>query len=187
MREANASRNRSGARLPARHYFWGGAHVRVLSSLCVALAVSYCAPASADERRNFFNDPFVQVTGGLKACPIPAGPLFSDQEARAEEHARSQRGVSCHLAGRCRLPNAYLYDREIIPRVVKAIHADGRFGGTSIWVYGQRRWVWLQGCVGSSSESEELERMVRNIDDVEAVINELSVGVAVRPRYEVAQ
>jgi hypothetical protein len=158
-----------------------------LSSLGVAFAFSCCAPATADERRNFFNDPFVQVTSALKACPIPAGPLFSDEEARAEEHARSQRGVSCHLAGRCRLPNAYLYDREIIPRVAKAIHADGRFERSSIWVFGQRRWVWVQGCVDSVAEAEELERIVRNIDDVEAVINELSVGVEARPRYEVAR
>lgn len=152
-----------------------------------AVALLSLPTAFAGERRNFFNDPFAQVTRALPACPVPAGPLFSDDEARAEEHARSQRGVSCHMAGRCRLPNAYLYDREIIPRVVKAIHASGRFQHTSIWVYGQRRWVWLQGCVGSAAESEELERIIRNIDDVEAVINELSVGVSAQPRYELAR
>jgi hypothetical protein len=156
------------------------------TGLCV-LALLVCWSAGADERRNVFNDPFVQVTGALPACPAPAGPLFSDAEARAEEHARSQRGVSCHLAGRCRLPNAYLYDREIIPRVARAIHADGRFERTSIWTYGQRRWVWLQGCVNTEAESQEVERLIRNIDDVETVINELSIGVDTRPRYEMAR
>jgi osmotically-inducible protein OsmY len=118
---------------------------------------------------------------------VPAGPSYSDAEVKAEAHARAQRGVSCYMAGRCRLSNAYLYDREIIPRVVKAIHADGRFERTSIWVFGQRRWVWLQGCVNSQADVAALEQLIRNIDDVEAVINELSVGVSGPPRYETAR
>jgi hypothetical protein len=142
------------------------------------------SPALAADRTNFFNDPFIQVTRALPSCPVPAGPLFSAEEVKAEAHARSQRGVSCYMAGRCRLSNAYLYDREIIPRVEQAIRADGRFQRTSLWVYGQRRWVWLQGCVNSAEEAAALERLVRNIDDVEAVIDELSVGTAA-PRYEV--
>ena len=72
--------------------------------------------------------------------------------------------------------NAYLYDREIIPRVKQAIEVDGRFANTSLWVEGQRRWVWLKGCAASADQSPELVRWVRNIDDVEAVINQLTVG-----------
>jgi len=161
----------------------GGRGLRI--GACV-LALLVAQGVGADGRRNFFNDPFIQVTGALWACPVPAGPLYSDAEAKAEEHVRSQRGVSCHLAGRCRLPNAYLYDREIVPRVERAIHADGRFEHTSVWAYGQRRWVWLQGCVNSQAESAAIEQLIRNIDDVEAVINELSIGVDTPPRYDVA-
>lgn len=156
--------------------------MRALPAL-LAFAVLSSAPAIAADRTNFFNDPFVQVTRALPSCPVPAGPLFSADEVKAEAHARSQRGVSCYLAGRCRLSNAYLYDREIIARVEKAILADGRFQRSSIWVYGQRRWVWLQGCVNSAEEAAALERLVRNIDDVETVIDELSIGTAA-PRYE---
>jgi hypothetical protein len=154
--------------------------------LC-GLALFFSQFAQADGRRNFFDDPFLQVTGALKACPVPAGPLFDDAEVKAEAHARAQRGVSCYMAGRCRLSNAYLYDREIVPRVAKAIHADGRFANTSIWAYGQRRWVWLQGCVNSAVEAAAVEQLIRNIDDVEAVINELSIGVEAKPHYEVAR
>jgi osmotically-inducible protein OsmY len=93
----------------------------------------------------------------------------------AESHWRAERGTSCFQAGRCRLPNAYLYDKEIIPRVQKAILVDGRFSETSIWVEGQRRWVWLKGCVRSQDQSASVEQLVRNIDDVEAVINQLVV------------
>jgi osmotically-inducible protein OsmY len=62
-----------------------------------------------------------------------------------------------------------------MPRVMKAILAADRFSGTSIWVTTQRRWVTLQGCVSSLDESSEIERLIRNIDDVETVINELVV------------
>jgi osmotically-inducible protein OsmY len=79
------------------------------------------------------------------------------------------------LSGRCRLPNAYLYDKEIIPRVQKAILAAGRFSDTSIAVEGQRRWVWLKGCVATPEQSSAVEELVRNIDDVESVINQLTV------------
>jgi osmotically-inducible protein OsmY len=92
---------------------------------------------------------------------------------------------ACHTAGRCRLPNAYLYDAEIIPRVQLAITANGRFNATSVWAYGQRRWVYLQGCVNSAEESAELVRIVKLIDDVESVINKLSVGAAGPARYKV--
>lgn len=126
-------------------------------------------------RANFFNDPFVQVTHGIAACPVPPGPLITEAERRTESHYRAERGTSCYQAGRCRLPNAYLYDSEIIPRVQKAIHADGRFADTSVWAEGQRRWVWLKGCVRSAEQAAALEQLVRQIDDVEAVINELHI------------
>ena len=98
-----------------------------------------------------------------------------------EAHWRAERGTSCFQSGRCRLPNAYLYDREIAPRVVKAIAAAGSFEDTSVWVEAQRRWVWLKGCVSTPEQAAELERIVRLVDDVEAVIPQLIVGTAMPP------
>ena len=57
----------------------------------------------------------------------------------------------------------------------KPFDADGRYAQTSIWVEGQRRWVWLKGCVRREVEAKELEKLVQSIDDVELVINELVV------------
>jgi hypothetical protein len=146
-------------------------------SLLIGLAAIMCTPAIADnEPANRFGDPFIAITSGMPNCPAPLGPMVTPNEVAEEAHWRSQRGVSCHTAGRCRLPNAYLYDKEIIPRVKLAIDTNGRFKGTSVWAYGQRRWVFLQGCVASRAEADELERIVRLIDDVESVINELMVG-----------
>jgi hypothetical protein len=133
------------------------------------------AQPAPEQPANHFNDPFVQVTAGIPACPPEAGPLITLAERRAQEHGRVERGTSCYRAGRCRLPNAYLYDAEIIPRVRQAILYDGRFADTSVWAEGQRRWVTLKGCVARPEQASALEQLVRNIDDVEAVINELVV------------
>lgn len=149
----------------------------------VALAVA--APAlAAEPATNAFNDPFVQVTSAVAACPVPAGPLYTAQEARDAAHVRSHHGTSCYRSGRCRLPNSYLYDAEIIPRVVQYIRSDGRFADTSVWVIGERRLVHLLGCVNSREQADALEKAVTLVDDVMGVINVLSVpGEA--PRYPV--
>ena len=70
-----------------------------------------------------------------------------------------------------------------MPRVQKAVDADGRFDRTtSVWAWGQRRWIWLQGCVSSDVESQALETLVRGLDDVEGVVNELVVVPDARAR-----
>lgn len=144
-------------------------------------AQAQAASAPAADRRNWFDDPFVAATHGLPGCPVPDPPLMTQAEMQHETHWRAERGTSCYRSGRCRLPNAYLYDKEIVPRVVKAIQAAGTFEDTSIWVEGQRRWVWLKGCVSTPEQAAELERMVRLIDDVEAVIPQLIVGTTMPP------
>lgn len=142
--------------------------------------------ARAEERANVFGDPFIAATSAIPACPVPEGPLYTREEARAMEHERVQHGTSCYNSGRCRLPNSYLYDREIIPRVAQYIERDGRFGDTSVWVLGQRRIVTLKGCVKTREQAQELERTVALVDDVMNVVNQLMVGTRARPPYRVA-
>jgi len=147
------------------------------------LAFVLAAPTSwAQTATNAFNDPFVQVTSAIAACPVPAGPLYTEQEARDAAHVRSHHGTSCYRSGRCRLPNSYLYDAEIIPRVVQYIRNDGRFADTSVWVIGERRLVQLLGCVTSREQADALEKAVTLVDDVMGVINFLSVP-GEPPRY----
>ena len=157
--------------------------VQLASAAARAQVAPGMQPASAntEERKNWFNDPFIQATHALPGCPVPDAPLLTEAQMRQEAHWRAERGTSCYRSGRCRLPNAYLYDPEIAPRVVKAIAAAGTFEDTSIWVEGQRRWVWLKGCVSTQAQADELERMVRLIDDVEAVIPQLIVGTTMPP------
>jgi hypothetical protein len=140
-----------------------------------AAAAVGTAPLAPDERANRFDDPFLQVTSAVADCPPQTAPMITEAEMRAEAHPRAERGTRCYQSGRCRLPNSYLYDKEIIPRVKTAILADGRFSDTSIWLLGQRRWVILKGCVRTEAQKKALETLVRGIDDVEAVVDQLAV------------
>lgn len=152
--------------------------------MSVALLVAALHPvANADERKNYFDDPFVQVTSGFPGCPVPEGPLITESEMRTQAHSRAERGTRCYLSGACRLPNSYRYDRELVARVRQHILYDGRFNATSVWIQGQRRWVSLQGCVRNRAQAAALVRLAREVDEVEAVIDELMVGTQGRPKY----
>lgn len=140
------------------------------------MAAMLAGAAHAQERTNHFGDPFLQVTQALPGCPEPRPPGFTPEEVRQEAHVRSQHGGSCHRAGRCRLPNSYLYDQEIIPRVAQSLRQDGRFDASSVWVLGERRLVTLLGCAASRDQAADMEKVVLLVDDVMGVINLLRVG-----------
>jgi hypothetical protein len=141
------------------------------------------AVAQQAQRSNAFNDPFVQATRAIPGCPVAEEPLVTPEEVRSQAHIRAEKGTTCHYHGRCRLPNAYLYDKDIVPRVVRFINLDSRFANSTIWVLGQRRWVYLKGCVANAEQAKVLEAEVRLIDDVESVVNELMVGTTDVPKY----
>lgn len=142
--------------------------------------------AVAQDRRNHFNDPFLPVTSAMPGCPVPEGSMFTPEQVRAEAHVRAQHGGSCFRSGRCRLPNSYLYDKEIIPRMVSYLQQDGRFNNTSVWVLGERRLVTLMGCVQTQEQARAMEQAVMLVDDVMGVVNYLSVGTTAKPKYGVA-
>lgn len=149
-------------------------------------ALACLVPAIAQERKNYFDDPFLRVSSAMAACPVPEGPSFTQEQVRAEAHVRAQHGGSCFRSGRCRLPNSFLYDKEIIPRVAIYLQQDGRFGDTSVWVLGERRLVTLMGCVQSQEQALAMERAVMLVDDVMGVVNHLMVGTTGAPKYSTA-
>jgi osmotically-inducible protein OsmY len=154
--------------------------------LVLAFFVVLSSPSRAQERSNFFDDPFVQATSAMPGCPVPEGPLVTQDEVRAQAHVRSQHGGSCYRSGRCRLPNSYLYDKEIIPRVMLYLRQDGRFDNTSVWLLGERRLVTLMGCVASREQAEAMEKAVLLVDDVMGVANQLMVGTEGKLPYRPA-
>ena len=156
-------------------------------ALAAAVAAVLALGASAQPRRNAFDDPFLPVTSALANCPVPRGPGYTEEEVRNEAHVRAQHGTSCYRVGRCRLANSYLYDKEIIPRVQQYLRMDGRFDDTSVWVLGERRLVTLMGCVKTKEQAEQMEKTVLLVDDVMGVINFLQVGTGGAPKYPLAK
>jgi hypothetical protein len=156
-------------------------------SLALLLSIaSLPGLASAQERRNYFDDPFLAVTSAVPGCPVPAPPGMTEEELAREAHVRSQHGGSCYRSGRCRLANSYLYDKELVPRVALYLQQDGRFNDTSLWILGERRLVTVMGCVRSREQAQALEHAIELVDDVMGVINQTAVGTGALPRYRVA-
>jgi hypothetical protein len=154
------------------------------ATIAAALSVG-AAGACAQAATNHFDDPFLQATSALPRCPVPAGPLYTPGQVRDEAHVRAQAGTSCFHSGRCRLPNAFLYDKEIAPRAVQYLRQDPRFADSSVWVIVQRRIVYLLGCAASKEQAVAMEQSAALIDDVAGVVNQLS-GPGEAPKYPLA-
>lgn len=163
-------------------------HTIVLANIAgLVLTAAATGANGQEERTNAFGDPFGQATNGMVGCPEPLGPLFSAEQARHEAHWRAERGTSCYLSGRCRLPNAYQYDKEIFPRAIKYLRQSGRFDDTSIWLALERRWVFVRGCVQDEKQGAALEAELRLVDDVEAVVGQWMAGTKGIPPYKTVQ
>lgn len=157
--------------------------MRKATAGALLLAAPGCfGPALAQERRNWFEDPFFRVSQGMPDCPVPLGPLLTREEQRAQAHYRIERGTSCWLAGKCRDSNAYRYDKELAPQVEAALRAVPGMERSSVWVTIQRRWVFLEGCVESAAQIGRFEQAARRVPEVEAVVPALAVDGA-PPRY----
>ncbi|MBC7603942.1 MAG: BON domain-containing protein [Ramlibacter sp.] len=154
---------------------------RLVSALSLVLA---SATAYAQDRQNYFDGPLLPITAGVADCPEPEPPGMTEIELKEQAHVRAQHGGSCYRAGRCRLPNSYLYDKEIIPRLKIYLTQDDRYANTTIWALGERRLVTLMGCVQSQQQAQEIERSVMLVDDVMGVINLLMTSPHDTPKYQ---
>ena len=140
---------------------------------------------------NPFNDPFLQATVG-RPCPTPLGPAYTEAELRVEAHSRIERGTTCWLQGLCAEPNAYRYDAANAIAAVVALRRDPALAGTTIWLTAQRRFIYLEGCVGDAAQAARAEELIKALPDVDRVIPALALpgekppyalaGVASRPR-----
>jgi hypothetical protein len=137
----------------------------LLTALSVAVSASAAQPAQ--ELRNWFDDPFFQISSAIAGCPVPAGPFVNEAERRAEAHLRAEKGTTCWLAGQCDRPSAYLYDRDIAAAFKAAIAERNPFPNTSLWVTVQGRVVYIEGCVSNKSLARELEAFARTLPHVQ--------------------
>jgi hypothetical protein len=130
-----------------------------------------------DSFSNRGNDPFFQISSGIAQCPIPLGPLETEQEWLGESHHRIERGNSCWIEGRCRLFNGYLYDAEIADTVQRRLRfIDTRIShwrdDSSLWLVLQRRLVFVQGCVSPDFDKAKFLFELSQTADVDKVIDD---------------
>ena len=155
--------------------------------LAGAAPAALAQPALPDDRKNWFDDPFFQVSSALAACPQPEGPMLTFEEQRKEAHWRAERGTSCWLAGACRESNAYRYDKSLAAPVAAALKAvPDAVNNSSVWVTIQRRWVFLEGCASSAALAAQLEDAAKAVPDVETVVPMLRVSAHASSPYPVA-
>ena len=139
--------------------------VRSLRRSAVVLplaALAAGAPALADdELRNWFDDPFFQITAAVPDCPLPAGPFVDEADKRIQSHHRAEKGTTCWLAKECDRPNAYAYDADIASALSAAVRERHPFADTTLWVTVQGRVVYIEGCVARPEQEAEIEAFVR--------------------------
>jgi hypothetical protein len=149
----------------------------LLRIVALLLAASPAWAGESDVRRNWFDDPYFQVSHGIAACPEPRGPFITEAEALRESHHRAERGTRCHLEGRCRHPSSYDYDSEIADHIRIAV-AERRLAlpPSTLWVLVQGRRVFIYGCVAPGYRRGQLEKGLRAIPDVELAMEQVRIG-----------
>jgi hypothetical protein len=147
----------------------------LLPIVALLLFASAVSAGEIEARKNWFGDPFFQLSNAIPACPEPLGPLMTEDEALRDSHHRSERGTRCHLEGRCRYPSSYDYDKEIAASIKARADAFLPHSST-LWVLVQGRRVWIYGCVADGYRRGHLEKALRAIPDVELAMEEVRKG-----------
>ena len=172
---------------------WQSLYLKLLIATCGWI---WAYSASGAELKNWFNDPFIQVRHAVSDCPLPVGPMTTEDEARKESHWRTERGTSCWLAGQCTKANSYAYDADISKSVAAHFATDPAFARSTLWLTFQRRFVWVEGCAADPAITDKaLEAFVKAEPDVERVIVNLmqvkgvvgGINRVAKPPYASAQ
>jgi hypothetical protein len=160
-----------------------------IALLLMALPVSNAAfaqdgPEGATERRNWFDDPFFQISSAIPNCPVPAGPFITEAERKVQTHHRAEKGTTCWLAKQCDRPSYYAYDKDIAADLQAALRQHGPFENTTLWVTVQGRVVFIEGCVKDEGVYMELEALARTVPNVQQAIAAVFADPSARPPYK---
>jgi redox-sensitive bicupin YhaK (pirin superfamily) len=135
------------------------------------------------QMRNWYNDPFFQISNAIPNCPQPAGPFITEAERRLQEHHRVESGTTCWLAGKCEKSNSYAYDRGIAAALQRLLAAHNPFPDSSLWVTVQGRVVFISGCVRDEVEAPKIEAYARGIPNVLLAVAAVYSNLDSRPPY----
>ncbi|RKP56057.1 hypothetical protein [Pararobbsia silviterrae] len=154
------------------------ADARVFARFACVLGLSMSMACQADApRRNHGDDPFFSISNGIARCPVPLGPLQTDEEWLANAHNRIEHGNNCWSEGRCRLANAYAYDKEIAETVGRRLRHVDTLGlnwrqRTTLWLVIQSRVIFVQGCVAPDFDIHRFVFVLGQTADVDRVIDD---------------
>jgi hypothetical protein len=147
-------------------------------------AVTACQAQPSGELKNWFDDPFFEISADLPDCPVPLGPLLTESERRVQSHHRAEKGTSCWLAGRCERPNFYAYDQEIAQQLQAAARQrPDLLSGTSLWITVQGRVVYVEGCAARPDAAAALEAFARAVPQVQQALALLRTDARQPPPY----
>ena len=159
--------------------------MRQLTALGVLVLVTI-ACAQTGDLRNWFNDPFFQLTSAVPGCIEPAGPRVTAAESLAQSHRRAEKGTTCWLAKEqdCERSSAYSYDQDIAAHIRSALPAMA-LPGTSLWVTVHGRVVYVEGCVQQELQGFQAAAAIRALPHVQQVIAIVSASPAASAPYRV--
>jgi hypothetical protein len=148
------------------------------------------APAgfAAEPLRNWFDDPFFQISAAVADCPLPAGPFVTESDKRVQAHRRAEKGTTCWLAKECDRPNAYAYDKDIAAAFQQALRDAGNpFPGSTLWVTVQGRVLYIEGCALQEATVAKVESFARALPHVQQAIAIIRTDPRSRPPYKLRE
>lgn len=148
----------------------------------IAMSVGALVARADEPRSNHGDDPFFSISKGISACPVPLGPMQTDKEWLANSHNRIEHGNNCWSEGRCRLMNAYYYDKDIAESVQRRLryvntldlHWQER---STLWLMVQSRVIFVQGCVLPAFDKQKFLAVLAQTADVDRVIDNTSTHI----------
>lgn len=152
----------------------------------IAALLSGSAQA-AEPLKNWFDDPFFQVSSAIAHCPVPLGPLMTEAERRVQAHSRAERGTTCWLAKQCERPNDFAYSADIAEGLRTMVAANAkRFQKTTLWFTVQGRVVFIEGCAADRRAGPAIEALVMKQPDVKQAIARVRHGRSGPAPYKTA-
>jgi hypothetical protein len=152
--------------------------------ICAVTPIIVSRAQDGPELRNWFNDPFFQISNAIPNCPVPAGPFITFAEKQTQSHHRAERGTTCWLVGKCKLPNAYAYDQDIAENFKSAWSERSPFKNSTVWVTVQGRIIFMEGCVQDRKSLRDIEKFALSIPDVEQAVAFVYSDLSTRPPYK---
>ena len=145
-------------------------------ALAGAAMLAWPARGGDNDKENRGRDPFFQISSRIAGCPEPHGPRVDEAQWRRDAHHRIEDGNHCYVEGRCRLANSYQYEKEIVESTRRRLQslslAMPGWQDSTLWLTVRGRWLLVQGCVGRGFAHQPFMAALREVADVEIVIDQ---------------